>query len=92
MSFIDFAEVKARCSIEQAAKTRQRLQRMAAYYLQITEIDEWAAARPTSIASGGEVFVEKQAHPSERRSSAAAARAPNFAWWAVDVWQGSGSR
>jgi hypothetical protein len=44
MSFIDFAEVKARCSIEQAAKTRQRLQRMVAYYLQIAEIEEWAAA------------------------------------------------
>jgi hypothetical protein len=41
MSFIDFAEVKARCFIEQAAKTRQRLQSMAAYYLQIVEIEEW---------------------------------------------------
>jgi hypothetical protein len=59
MSFIDFAEVKARSFIEQAAKTRQRLQSMAAYYLQIAEIEEMAAAHPTSIASVGEVFVKK---------------------------------
>ncbi|MCK1478207.1 hypothetical protein ABIB06_002077 [Bradyrhizobium sp. LB8.2] len=39
--------------------TRQRLLRMAKYYLEIAEIEQWAATHPTSIASIGEIFVKK---------------------------------
>jgi hypothetical protein len=40
-------------------KTRQRLLRMARYYVDIAEREEWVAAHPTSIASVSEVFVKK---------------------------------
>jgi hypothetical protein len=39
--------------------TRQRLLRMASYYVEIAESEAWAAAHPTSMASVSEVFVKK---------------------------------
>jgi hypothetical protein len=53
------SELTEQADHEDDPKTRQRLLRMAAYYVEIAETEEWMAAHPTSIASISEVFVKK---------------------------------
>jgi hypothetical protein len=44
---------------EDDRETRQRLLRMATYYVEIAKSEAWVAAHPTSIASVSDVFVKK---------------------------------
>jgi hypothetical protein len=44
---------------EDDSETRERLLRMAAYYREIADIEEWVAAHPTSMASISDVFAKK---------------------------------
>ncbi|MEH2470728.1 hypothetical protein V1281_000030 [Nitrobacteraceae bacterium AZCC 2161] len=53
------SELTEHAGHEDDPKTRQRLLRMARYYVDIAEREEWVAAHPTSIASVSEVFVKK---------------------------------
>ena len=45
------AELNDRADHEEDTEVRNRLLRMAAYYVQIAKNEEWQAAHPTSIAS-----------------------------------------
>lgn len=53
------SELTERADHEEDVETRERLLRMATYYVQIAESEEWLAAHPTSIASIGDVLVKK---------------------------------
>jgi hypothetical protein len=53
------AELTGHADHEDDPKTRQRLLRMAGYYVEIAESEAWVAAHPTSIASVSEVFIKK---------------------------------
>ncbi len=54
------SELTEHADREEDPKTRERLLRMAAYYVEIAENEEWVAAHPTSMASISEVFVKRQ--------------------------------
>jgi hypothetical protein len=45
------AELTDRADHEESIEVRDRLLRMATYYVHIAESEEWLAAHPTSIAS-----------------------------------------
>lgn len=53
------SELTERADHEDDIETRERLLRMAAYYVQIAESEEWLAAHPTAIASVGDVMIKK---------------------------------
>jgi len=53
------AELTEHADHENYPKTRRRLLRMAGYYVEIAENEQWMAAHPTSIASISEVFIKK---------------------------------
>jgi Family of unknown function (DUF6381) len=53
------SELTEHADREDDPKTRQRLRRMATYYVAIVESEQRMAARPMSIASLSEVFVKK---------------------------------
>ncbi|MBR2121123.1 MAG: hypothetical protein V4458_06505 [Pseudomonadota bacterium] len=53
------SELTERADHEDDIETRDRLLRMAAYYVQIAESEEWLAAHPASIASFGDVLTKK---------------------------------
>lgn len=53
------SELTEHADREDDPKTRQRLLRMATYYVEIAESEQWVAAHPTSIASVSDVFVKR---------------------------------
>ncbi|MBX9710540.1 MAG: hypothetical protein K2X60_05850 [Xanthobacteraceae bacterium] len=50
------SELSERADHEENIETRDRLLRMAAYYVSIAESEEWLAAHPASIASVGDLL------------------------------------
>jgi hypothetical protein len=53
------SELTEHADHEDDPKTRQRLLRMAGYYVEIAKSEAWVAAHPASIASISEVFAKK---------------------------------
>jgi hypothetical protein len=53
------AELTERADHEEDIETRERLLRMAHYYVQIAESQEWLAAHPPSVASLTNVLTPK---------------------------------
>ena len=53
------AELTERADHEEDIETRERLLRMAHYYVQIAESEEWLAAHPASVASLTNVLIPK---------------------------------
>ena len=53
------SELTEHADHEDDPKTCQHLLRMAAYYVEIAQTEEWVATHPASIASITEVFVKK---------------------------------
>jgi hypothetical protein len=53
------AELTERADHEEDIATRERLLRMAHYYVQIAESEEWLAAHPASVASLTNVLTPK---------------------------------
>ena len=52
------AELTDRADHEDNVEIRDRLLRMAAYYVQIAQSEEWLAAHPTSIESVTGLFTK----------------------------------
>ena len=53
------SELTERADHEENVETRERLLRMATYYVQIAESEEWLAAHPTSISSISDGLAKK---------------------------------
>ena len=53
------AELTERADHEEDIETRERLLRMAHYYVQIAESEEWLGAHPASVASLANVLIPK---------------------------------
>ena len=53
------AELTERADHEEDIETREQLLRMAHYYVQIAESQEWSAAHPASVASLTNVLIPK---------------------------------
>jgi hypothetical protein len=54
------AELTERADHEEDVDTRERLLRMAQFYVHIAESEEWLAAHPTSISSVTDVLTPKE--------------------------------
>ncbi len=52
------AELSERADHEDDVEIKDRLLRMATYYVNIAESEEWLAAHPTSIASLGNMMAK----------------------------------
>jgi len=53
------SELAEQADDEDDPTIRQRLRKMANYYVEIAESERWVAAHPPSIASIGEVFFKR---------------------------------
>ena len=53
------AELTERADQEEDIETRERLLRMAHFYAQIAESEQWLAAHPASVASLTNVLIPK---------------------------------
>ncbi|NGX99603.1 MAG: hypothetical protein G4V63_31780 [Candidatus Afipia apatlaquensis] len=53
------SELTERADHEDDVETRDRLLRIAAYYVQIAESEEWLAAHPASVASLSDFLVKR---------------------------------
>ena len=53
------AELTERADQEEDVETRERLLRMAHFYAQIAESEQWLAAYPASVASLTNVLIPK---------------------------------